>query len=273
MMKFFTSAVMALTMLVPALARAQEVRGQLGASINNAGLQNTLDITWNWRLTDSQHPLLKDARITTGVTHAVTPAQMRLGGWVEVAPLSVLSVRAGAEPSAYFGTFNSLQSFDGYDDPFDKDARDARGGAKAGAGLRTYVSPSLRMKAGPIVGLVTADVEWWSSNAAGPLFYEPTRDTLLNVSGDRLLSTTSVVMYQRSLRSGGLSVGAIHNRLTVRNAPANEVQKIGAIAIREYAGRRFWLPRPRLTMIVAKYLDDPSKKGEWTALAAIGFTK
>ena len=252
---------------------SREVRGQLGASVNNAGVQNTIDLSWNWPLTRSEHPLMKEARVSAGVTHALTPAQTRLGGWVELTPLSLFSVKAGVEPSAYFGTFNSLQSFAGYDERFDKDARDARGGATAGTGLRMYASPTVRMKAGPIVGAATADFEWWKSSAAGPLFYEPTRDTLLDAGGDRLIALTSVLMYQRDVTSGTMSAGMIHTRMSVRNAPANDVQKIGAIAVRQYAGRRFFLPNPRLTLVVAKYLDDPSKDGQWTAAVAVGFRK
>lgn len=249
----------------------REVSGQLGASINNAGLQNTVGISWTWPLSSSDHPLLKDAHISTGISNALTPAQTRLGGWLEVSPLSILDVRAGVDPSAYFGTFNSLQSFDSYDQPFDKEARDARGGARAGTGTRTYVAPTLKLKAGPIVAAATSEFEWWRSNARGLMFYEPTRDTLLKSDGDRLVTTTSVVMYQRPMTSGTLSAGLIYHFMNVFDAPENRIRKLGVIGVREFAGRRFHLPNARLTMVVAKYLEDPSKEGQWTAAMAVGF--
>ncbi|MEX2272652.1 MAG: hypothetical protein WD690_14360 [Vicinamibacterales bacterium] len=149
---------------------SRELRGQLWASINSAGLQNTLELSWTRPASTSTHPLLAGAHFGAGIVHALTPTQMRLGGWVEYSPLSILDVRAGVDPSVYFGTFNSLQGFDAYADPFDTDARKAR-----------------------------------------------------------------------------------------------------AIAIREFAGSRFGLPRPKLTLVVARYLDDPSKEGQWTVAAAIGF--
>ena len=31
------------------------------------------------------------------------------------------------------------------------------------------------------------------------------------------------------------------------------------------------LPNARLTMVVAKYLEDPSKEGQWTVAMAVGF--
>lgn len=235
------------------------VRGQLGASINNAGLQNTLELAW------------VRARMSAGIVHTVTPAQMRLGGWVQLSPHPVLDLRAGVDPSAYFGTFNSLQGFDSYDDAFDKEARDVRAGAKAGLAVRAYLAPTLKMKAGPFVGAVAAEFEWWRSNAGGPLFYEPTRDTLLKSSGDRLVTTNTVVMHRRVIGDGAMSIGGIHMLTRVFDARQNDIQKVGAIAVREFAGTHFRLPRPRLTLVVARYLDDRSKDGQWTAAAAVGF--
>ena len=256
----------------PTSGPTREVRGQLGASINNLGLQNTVDVSWNWPLSTSRQPLLSGAHVKAGVTNALTPAQARLGGWVEVSPLSVLDIRVGADPSAYFGTFNSLQSFGSYQEPFDTDARKARGGGKAGTAARFYVSPTLKMKAGPVVAATTADVEWWRSNASGEFFYEPTRDTLLKSGGDRLFVTTSVVMYQKAMTSGTLSAGALHSLTRVADAPDNQIQKLGAIVVREFGLARFHLPRPRFTAIVSRYLDDPSKHGQWSGAVAIGFS-
>jgi hypothetical protein len=264
---------------VPSVALAQqpqsetsrELRGQLGASYNNAGLQNTLEWSWLRPTTASTHPLLAGAHFGAGIVHALTPTQTRLGGWVQYSPFSILDIRAGVDPSVYFGTFNSLQSFDSYEDPFDTDTRKARAGAKAGLSMRTYVAPTVKLKAGPIVASVTAEIEWWRSNAEGDFFYEPTRDTLLKSAGDRMMSTTGIVMYQTAMGEGTLSIGALHTSARVSGAPLNDIQKLGAIAVREFGASRFGLPRPKLTLIVARYLDDRSKDGQWTAAAAIGF--
>ncbi|OFW04875.1 MAG: hypothetical protein A3H96_10730 [Acidobacteria bacterium RIFCSPLOWO2_02_FULL_67_36] len=256
----------------PAAPR-REVREQLGASVNNMGLQNSVEIGWTWPLSASRHPLLSDAHISAGVTHALTPAQTRLGGWLEYAPLSILSVRAGVDPTAYFGTFRSLMSFDSYTDPFSKKDRDARGGSRAGTGARVYVSPAVKVKAGPLVAMSSADFEWWQSSASGALFYEPTRDTLLKSRGDRLVNTTTVALFQRGSGSGGtFSIGGIHTLTHVLDAPDNRIQKLGAIAVREFRSSHFRVPRPRVTLVVARYLNDPSKQHQWSAAMAIGFT-
>ena len=249
----------------------REVRGQIGASINNAGLQNTVDVLWTWPTSRSNHPLLSGAHISTGITNVLTPTQTKLGGWIEYSPLSILDLRAGIDPSAYFGSFDSLMGFASYAEPFDPDAREARGGAKAGTATRAYLSPTLKFKAGPIVGAAGAEFEWWRSSADAAFFYEPTRDTLLKSGGDRMMTTTSVLMYQWTTGQGALSIGGIHTSAQVFDAADNRIQRLGLIGIKEFGTTRFRLPHPRVTMVVARYLDDPSKRDQWTAALAIGF--
>ena len=210
--------------------------------------------------------------MAAAVVHVVTPSMTRLGGWVEVAPLSVLTVRAGAEPGAYFGTFHSLMSFGAYTDPFDSETRDTRGAGKCGWGTRSYVTPAVQFRAGPIVARVAGDVERWQTTVAGPYYYEPARDTLLKTSGDWLLNSTSVAMYQRDFASGGyLSGGVVHNLTRVFEAPDNQVQRLGVLAIREFASPHLRLPHLRITATAWRYLDDPSKRNQWGAAVAIGF--
>jgi hypothetical protein len=126
------------------------------------------------------------------------------------------------------------------------------------------------MKVGPLVAAASADVEWWKSDAAGPLFYEPARDTLLKTKGDWLLSTSSVLLYQRGLGPDGiLSAGLIHQLTYVRDAPANKIQRLGVLVAREFGAKRFGLPHPSLVVTLAQYLDDPSKKHQMSAALAL----
>lgn len=282
-MRALAAGVLTITaaLLAPSIASAQqppqpgttrELRGQLGASFNNAGLQNTLELSWMRPIGTSTHPLLSGARVGAGIVHALTPTQMKLGGWLQYSPLAILDIRAGVDPSVYFGTFNSLQGFDSYADPFDTAAREVRGGGKPGYSTRLYLSSTLKMKVGPIVAAATGDLESWRSNAATEYFYEPTRDTLLKSRRDGLVAASAVVMYQHAMGEGTLSLGGLFTHARVWDAPGNDVEKLGVIAIREFAGGHFRLPRPRLTLVVSRYLEDPSKQGEWSAAAAIGFS-
>jgi hypothetical protein len=257
---------------VPSAAR-REVRGQVGASINNAGLQNTLDVSWTRPTSRSHHPLLAGAHIATGLTNAITPSQAKLGGWIEYSPLSILDLRAGIDPSVYFGTFDSLMGLASYEAPFDPKSRKALGGATTGVSARAYLAPVLKFKAGPIVASTGAEFEWWRSSADGEFFYEPTRDTVLKSAGDQLITTTSVLMYQWTTGASSLSVGALHTLARVSDAPGNNIQKLGVLAVKQFGAAHYGLPQPRLTVLVARYLDDPSKEGQWTAAIAVGFRK
>jgi hypothetical protein len=247
------------------------VTGQLGASVNNVGLQNTIAVVWAKPLSRSSHPLLAGASVSAGVVNVTTPTMTRTGGWVEYAPLSIFAVRAGVEPVGYFGTFSSLMPFDSYDDSYDEDVLFEKQGTKAGVGVRGYITPAIQFRAGPVAARVTADFEHWRSSADGPYFYEATRDQLLASGGDELVNLTGVALYERRVRDGSISAGLFHGLTRVFAAGGNQSQRLGVIAIRQFTMTHFRLPRPSLTAVVYQYLDDPSKKHTWGGAIAIGF--
>ncbi len=250
----------------------RELRHQIGASINNAGVQDTLEIAWQRPLTTSIHPLRAGAHLSAGVVNVLTPSMDRLGGWVEYAPLSIASLRVGAEPSAYFGTFHSVLAFQGYDDPFDADTREARGAGRAATGLRSYVTPAVQFRAGPVAVRTAADIEWWRVDVSGPFYYEPARDTLIRARGDWLVNATTVALYQRDRAAGGFTAGGVlHHVMQVFDAPDNRIQRLGVIAMHELAAPHFGLPHLRATVTAWRFLDDPSKRSEWGAAVAVGF--
>lgn len=123
------------------------------------------------------------------------------------------------------------------------------------------------------MGATSADLEWWSSNASGPFFYEPARDTLLDVKGDRLLALMSAVLYEHPLAAGGrLSAGVTHALTRVDDDSLNQIQHVGMVVIRQFDRRFLGLTRPSFTASVWRYLDDPSKHDEWGTGLAIGFS-
>jgi hypothetical protein len=72
-------------------------------------------------------------------------------------------------------------------------------------------------------------------------------------------------------RGAKISFGVLHQLTSVPAAPLNRSQRIGALAIREYAGKRFGLDHPKLVGHVSYYLDDPSKKGQLGAALSLSF--
>ncbi|MFO7691465.1 MAG: hypothetical protein R6V57_00115 [Vicinamibacterales bacterium] len=252
--------------------KGHEITGQLGASFNNPGLQNTLDVARVKPLSTSANPLLAGARVAGGVVSVTTPTMTRAGGWLEYAPLSIVAVRAGVEPVFYFGSFSSLMAFPSYDSTFDQDVLSQKTGTSAGVGLKSYITPSIQFRAGPLVARVSADFEHWRSSADGPYFYEATRDQLLASGGDQLINTTSVAMYEHRTGGGGtVSAGVSHGLTRVFDAGQNQSQRLGVIAITQFASTHLRVPKPRFTVLVYRYLDDRSKQDSWGGAIAIGF--
>lgn len=259
--------------LEPASPVTTELRTQFGASYNNPGLQQSIEWSKRRLTRAGGGPLTGDAHVSFGSQAVLSPSYARVGMWAEYAPLSILSLRLGAEPSQFFGTFDSLMSFDRQDAAFDNDTRRERGGAAAGRVLRLYATPTVRVRAGHVVALASGDIERWYSSAAGPWFYEPTRDTLLEARGSSLATSRVVVLYEHVTAAGTrLGLGGIHTFQEVDRRKLNEVQRLGVISTLQSDGRWRFLNRPALTVIVARYLEDPSKDGGYFAAMTVATT-
>jgi hypothetical protein len=257
----------------PASPTSSEVRTQLGTSVNNAGLQQSVEWTVRRLLHPGASPLTADAHLSFGSQAAMSPSYARLGVWGQYAPLSIVSLRVGVEPSQFFGTFDSLMNFTAQDVPFDNDTRRERDDAAAGRTLRVYATPTLRLRAGHVVALVSGDVERWASTAAGPWFYEPTRDTVLRADGSMLFAARSVLMYEHvTAAATRVGVGAILTDQQVEGRHLNRVRRAGGLVTLQSDGRWWWLKRPALNVTVARYLDDPSKDGEFYAAVSLATT-
>ncbi len=250
-----------------------ELRTQFGVSYNNPGLQQSLEWSRRRLLRPGARALIADAHLAFGSQVTFSPSYARVSAWGQLAPVSFLTLRIGVEPAYYFGTFDSLMSFDRQDEAFDNDTRRDRGGAASARALRLYASPALRARAGHVVAMASGDVERWSASAPGPWFYEPTRDTLLQTGGDYVVASRAVVIYEHVTAAGThLGLGGIHTFQRVDRRRLNQVQRLGLVSTLQSDGRWFFLRRPAVNLIVARYLDDPSKDGEVFAALAIATT-
>jgi hypothetical protein len=266
----------AAALLAAGVAQAEparlEIRNTFGAMANVIGFENITDATWTWKLSHSESPLMKDAHFTLGATNTLSPAYDRVGVWAEWGPASILDVRAGYEPTLYFGLFNSLQDFPSYGADFDEKARqDTNDQSYLGTARRAWVGSTLKMKLGPVIGFVGGEMEWWKAEG-GPYFYEPARDTLLASESDRLLHTSSGLLFE--LRAGEgrqFLLGPVHELRDVKDARANRVQRVGLLAVRDLGGHPLGVAKPTLIGQVAYYLDDPWKRHEPWLLLAVRF--
>lgn len=238
-----------------------------------AGLENRLAVSWKWRLSDSKSPWLSGSNVNVGVTDILSPAYNRAGAWVAVAPLSVLELRAGVEPVAYFGTFSHLLGFASYDDDFSDDVRKARQDEAEGAlGVRWYVAPTFQFKVGHLLAQARADFEWWRVDAPGTVFYEPTRGTLLDSDGDHAIAASSILLYEFP-RSAGRKIlaGLSHDLVHVPNARQNRRQRVGAVGMWVFGERRFGVKDPTLYSSALYNYEDPVREGKASLVVAVIF--
>jgi hypothetical protein len=258
--------VVPLILPLPAAAERplRELRDTLGASVNLPGVQNTLDLSWRWPLSRSSSPLLRDAHLSLGLTHTVSPSYNRLGGWLELSPLSILDLRAGIEPGFYHGFAGSLLGFDSRDERYDQDRRRELGSlAVLRSGVRAYVAPTLKARWRRLVGTAGLELEWWRSDADAAYYYEPSRDTLLASDGDRVVRTTVVVGHESQGTGGRRLLLGLNHRLThVPDADAARIDRPGILAAWTLGERRLGVGEPTVVLNLFYYRRDPYKQGE-----------
>lgn len=247
-----------------AQAAERQVRSGLGIQLNPLGLRAEIEASWKWRLYHSTNPILKDAHVAAGIADQVSPAYDRLQAWLELSPLSILDLRAGAEGVGYFGSFGNLVGLPSYDSDFSDDARKVlREQAVARVGRRFYLSPILKFRLGRVSLRAAADFESWKvQDAPGAFFYEPFRGTLLDAAGDSLVSGSTLLLCDVSRsRNERLRVGIFHDYLNVWDAPQNRKQRLGPLALIKLGERRFGGRDPVLSVGVLDYLEAPNRSG------------
>jgi len=261
------SPLMALALVLVAgraQAATREMRGGLGLQVNPLGLRAEVEVNWKQTLFHSTRPLLKDAHVAFGIGNELSPAYTRLQGWVEVSPLSILDLRAGAEGVGYFGSFGNLVGLPSYDSDFSDDARKAlQDQAVARVGRRLYLSPVLKLRLGRLAMRAAAVFESWQvKDAPQVVFYEPFRGTLLNAGGDSLVSGSNLLLIDVTReRTQRVLVGVFHDYLNVWDAPQNRKQRLGPIALIALGERRFGGRDPVLNVGVLDYLEAPNRRG------------
>jgi hypothetical protein len=242
--------------------------------LNPLGIMDSFDVTWTKPINRSDDLLHRDAHLATGLMNRFAPAFARVAPWFEYSPLSVMDLRIGAEPIYYFGTFKAFLPFDSPAANFDDDVIQARQGeAAAGFAGRVFFSPTLKVKAGPVVARVRAEVSYWKAGKAGePFFYEPILDTLVKADGSTTLTLEALALREFDLGSGKkFLIGPVYDLTTVKEAAENRKQDIGLIAAWSKSGAFHALKAPSFAAKVVYFLEDPVRRHEPAAFLTIGF--
>jgi hypothetical protein len=185
-----------LLLLLPAIARAEPAvpplrvvaTNLLALRYNPLGLEDQLRLGWQMRLYAREAPALRDNYVFFGLAPKLSPAYAKVGPSLEVAPLSVFSLRTTVELVDFFSTFGHLQSFgsprDDYADSTLSRRNDA-GLSYSTDGVHFLLEPMLQLKVKSFVVRNRFSVEYWRmrTHPGETVFYEPTLDTLVPANG------------------------------------------------------------------------------------------
>jgi hypothetical protein len=172
--------------------------------VNPLGLITRNDLTYRWRLFDSDSAISRDNHFGIGGIVVLSPAFARVGPMIEIQPLSILEIRAAYETFSYFGTFNLFQSFQFVDEDFSDAALDRFASSDdedsrnySTSGTQFTLAGVLRLKFGPVAlrntfRLMRADFDLRDGDQ---LFYDQIWDLLVPDEGWYMNNDVDVLVF------------------------------------------------------------------------------
>lgn len=231
-----------------ATASGLELHGQeqIGAAVFPAGVQVIVQQEARQPLWNSDHVLLRDARVGVYGFGEVTPAYPRLGAGLSFAPVAFWDVAVRGAGTWYFGTFSTLLRVDGPDFVATPDHLQALiddGGRTGGFGLLFQADSRLKAKVGPYIAVYEATVRGQRLTAWDePLAYtwDPAMMVIVPASGwvvhQRLLTLAEFVA--PAVEHDDMLRGGLMTEWTLSPATDDRNVRIGPLVM--------WKPTPRL---------------------------
>lgn len=155
---------------------------------NPLGLFNQLTLGYRRTLYGETDSVLQQGSYAAfNVTPAISPAWVRGGPQIEVQPLAILRLSATYELIGYYGSFDSLQSFQTANADWSEAAIEERGelGSYSTSGSILTLSALLQAKVGPIAARSNYRAIYQSMRTQNddPLFYDLVFDLLVPNNG------------------------------------------------------------------------------------------
>lgn len=177
-----------------------------GIRLNPLGLETLYTLGYRYRLHASTSRALRENDIGVVLNPTINPAVARMGGYLELRPLTMLNLQAGLYHTEYFGAFRALQTFDEASEEFSDTQLEENSDAKLNhpkSGLEVTVRALGLAKVGPIV-LRTDLMFAYSLLSEGELYYNPRMDVLAPTHGWFMHNDTDLLY----LTDFGLAAGA-----------------------------------------------------------------
>ncbi len=259
--------------------------------LNPLGLQNRFGLFWRKRLSDSDSLLRKNTYMMAGATAMVTPSLQRFGARVEVQPLAILQLFAGADLTWFLGNFDYMTSYKSADANYsDTDLKAAsEAGQNYGAmGLRLTFGGILQGKVGPIAIRSNTRVHYYRMDTRDddPLWFDIFDDILSPSRGFTFVQNNDVLFVRGRLVAGirhtwsRSLLGDLADTPAVKalDTPRDSTHRVGPfIAYRlndqdPYVTSMF--RRPTLVVLTQWWVQHPYRTGQdvsqafpWTVVA------
>jgi len=278
----------------PPPARRLVHRGLVAARYNPVGLYYEGRLSYRLRLYRDESLALRDNYAGGGAMVMLTPAFLRVGPYVELAPASFVTVWSTLQYSAYFGSFGMVQSFPSPRSDFSDDELDRLEGLPDGdpranqstSGLELTVGVDLQARVGPVAvrsqsRFIRADLDLRGDDR---VFYDQATDLLMPDAGLSLTSDLDAAY----LAMGGRLVLAARYTAAVPFYPAssylpgepedsdNATHRVGPIVAYTFHSRdgaRFNMPT--VLVIAQWWIDHRYRTGQESSqalpLIAVGF--
>lgn len=190
--------------------------------VNPLGLEDRLMIGYNYRLYKKTGKLFRDAYIGVAFTPTVSPSIARIGGQIDIAPLTILRLRAGYYLVNWYGSqkFKAHGFHSPYDD-YGPDALAERADMKQAIpflnGGQAELGVLFQIKAGPIA--LRDELTAYHNNIRMPtdstgkqydVFYDLRHDILAPAKGWFLANDTDLLYVSKFGLNAGLRNSLVH---------------------------------------------------------------
>ncbi len=243
--------------------------------VNPLGLVDFFYLTGRVRLFDDDLLILRQNFIGGGLAGGLSPAWLRIGGIVEVKPLTVWRLWARYVFVQYFGTFNLLASFPGAESDFSDSAISDRADQpgtenQSTNGTELTLGSDFQIKAGPIAlrnftRAYRADMELREGDTT---FYDQIYDVLMPNGGWVVTNETDLLYLTRV----GLILGGRYTyskpfyedrHRASDDAPDNIIHRAGPLIAYQFdsepGGR---IQTPTLLLLTQWHIEHRFRTGE-----------
>lgn len=241
-------------------------RDVLAVRVNPLGLINDVRLSVRRRLLEPRSAITNETFVGVGTSLVISPTFVRYGPFVEVQPLSVLTLAAGVEAQGYFRTFDQIQTFPTAQVAYDDDTLAANGDEDrhyATTSRVAFLEARLQAKVGPVVGrsAMRAQHTLVTARPGDVAYYDQILDILIPTDGWLVTNDADVLL----LAGDHWIFGARHtfsHSFLPEPATATETHRLGPLVAYRFIDTPYSMfNQPTVNLLAQWWLVHPYRTG------------